>query len=91
MRLHLAAIAETLVFDDVPIAVRLAVFLASRLPKKHDDASLNTNSPLGIKEAFCYSRFQQHCPSPAKVSCAPRLGGKSGAVAPIACIPDFLS
>jgi hypothetical protein len=57
MRLHLAAIAETLVFDDVPIAVRLAVFLALRLPKKHDDASLYTNSPLGIKEAFATAVF----------------------------------
>jgi hypothetical protein len=38
--LHHPAVVETPILDDVPIDVRLAVFLASGLPQKHDGANL---------------------------------------------------
>ena len=39
MALHDAATGNTLVLDDAPIVVRLAVFLARGLPQKHDRSS----------------------------------------------------
>ena len=38
--LHHAATCNTLVLDDAPIVVRLAVFLARGLSQKHDHANL---------------------------------------------------
>jgi hypothetical protein len=38
--LHHAAASNTLVLDDAPIVVRLAVFLAWGLSQKHDQTSL---------------------------------------------------
>jgi hypothetical protein len=40
--LHDAPARDTLVLDDAPIIVRLAVFLALGLPQKHDEANLDT-------------------------------------------------
>src|SRR3981081_4586556 len=42
--LHHSAIIETPVLDDVPVAVRLAVFLSLVSPQKHDAANLCTSS-----------------------------------------------
>src|SRR6516162_4842594 len=42
--LHHPAIVEAPILDDVPIDVRLAVFLASALPQKHDSANLGAQT-----------------------------------------------
>ena len=46
--LHDAATCDTLVLDDAPIVVRLAVFLALGLPQKHDAESSRANLHVGM-------------------------------------------
>ena len=45
--LHDAAARDTLVLDDAPILVRLAVFLPLGLPQKHGSESSRANLLLG--------------------------------------------
>ena len=45
--LHDAPARDTLVLDDAPILVRLAIFLAQNLPQKHGSESSHTNLLLG--------------------------------------------
>jgi hypothetical protein len=77
MPLHHPAIVETFVLDNVPVAVRLAVFLASRLPKKHDDANLCTRNLPGNRVGLHYSRFRQNPPFSIKLNQTFRRSQKS--------------
>jgi len=61
MPLHHPAIIETLVLDDVPVAVRLAVFLSLGPPQEHDAANLMHTKPrLGIGQVFTTAVFGEN-------------------------------
>jgi hypothetical protein len=55
--LHHPAIIETLVLDDIPIAVHLAVLLSLGASQKHDAANLSAPSRIWNRVGLHYSRF----------------------------------
>ena len=56
--LHDAAAVETLVLDDAPVAVRLAVLLSLGASQKHDAANLSASRRAGNRVGLHYSRFR---------------------------------
>jgi hypothetical protein len=56
--LHHSAIVETLVLDDVPIEVRLAVLPSFDSSQEHDDGFNHKRAPLGIGVKLSWSSLQ---------------------------------
>jgi hypothetical protein len=57
MPLHHPAVIKTLVLDDVPVAVRLAVLLSLGASQKHDATNLFAISRAWNRVGLHYSRF----------------------------------
>jgi hypothetical protein len=58
MPLHHSAVIETLVLDNVPVAVRLSVLLSLGASQKHGVTNYAHHHALGNRVGLHYSRFR---------------------------------